>query len=47
VAKRWKKRPPGSNWGEFGDDDTLGRMNLLTDARRLAALKEVTAGRAF
>ena len=47
MARRWKKRPPGSNWGEFGDEDTLGRMNLLTAERRLRALKEVRTGRAF
>jgi len=27
---RWQHRPDGSNWGEFGEDDQLGRMNLLT-----------------
>jgi len=47
MPKRWKKRPPGSNWGEFGDDDPLGRMNLLTAERRLAALTEVKTGHAF
>jgi kynurenine formamidase len=47
MAKRWKNRPQGSNWGEFGDEDTLGRMNLVTAQRRLAALKEVKTGQAF
>jgi hypothetical protein len=47
MAKRWKRRPEGSNWGEFGDDDERGRMNLLTDAVRLRALREVRTGRAF
>ena len=47
MTKRWKKRPEGSNWGEFGDDDQRGRMNLLTDERRLRAVKEARAGRAF
>ena len=27
MTKRWKNRPAGSNWGEFGDDDQHGRMN--------------------
>ena len=27
---RWKQRPPGSNWGDFGPDDQQGRMNLIT-----------------
>jgi kynurenine formamidase len=45
--KRWTHRPPGSNWGDFGDDDELGRINLLTPERVLAAVKEVRAGRVF
>ena len=30
VTKRWRRRPDGSNWGDFGDDDQRGRLNLLT-----------------
>lgn len=45
--KRWQQRPEGSNWGDFGDDDQIGRMNLLTSERRLAAIREVSEGRAF
>jgi hypothetical protein len=45
--KRWIQRPPGSNWGDFGDDDELGRINLLTPERVLAAVREVQAGRVF
>ncbi|VTU36489.1 Putative cyclase [Variovorax sp. PBS-H4] len=44
---RWKQRPEGSNWGDFGPDDQVGRMNLVTPARRLAAVREVTEGIAF
>ena len=29
---RWTQRPAGSTWGDFGPDDQLGRLNLLTDA---------------
>jgi len=47
MAKRWKDRPEGSNWGEFGDDDQRGRMNLITAEKRLAALKEVKTGQVF
>jgi len=47
MAKRWQKRPDGSNWGEFGDDDQRGRLNLLTAERRLRALKEVRTGEVF
>ena len=44
---RWIKRPEGSNWGDFGEDDQIGRMNLLTPKRRLAAMAEVREGIAF
>ena len=44
---RWTNRPEGSNWGDFGVDDQIGRMNLVTPARRLAAVREVTEGIAF
>jgi len=44
---RWKKRPQGSNWGEFGDDDQIGRFNLLTPQRRLAGLREAREGVVF
>ena len=26
---RWRQRPAGSNWGDFGPDDQLGRTNLI------------------
>jgi kynurenine formamidase len=44
---RWRQRPEGSNWGDFGPDDQLGRLNLITPARRQAALAEAQAGLAF
>jgi hypothetical protein len=44
---RWKNRPEGSNWGDFGADDQRGKMNLLTPAIRLAAMLEVREGIAF
>ena len=44
---RWKHRPSGSNWGEFGEDDQIGRLNLLTPERRLAAIREVREGCVF
>ena len=47
MSKRWKNRPEGSNWGEFGDDDQYGRMNLVTPERRLRALEEVRTGQVF
>ena len=47
MSKRWKVRPEGSNWGEFGPDDQLGRLNILTAERVLEAVKEVRTGRTF
>lgn len=44
---RWKVRPEGSNWGDFGPDDQIGRMNLLTPETRLRAVREVEHGIAF
>lgn len=45
--KRWVNRPEGSNWGDFGDDDRIGRLNLITPDRVLAAVREVRTGRSF
>lgn len=47
MAKRWKQRPEGSNWGDFGEDDELGRINLLTPDKVLQAAKEIQTGRTF
>jgi hypothetical protein len=44
---RWTVRPEGSNWGDFGDDDQIGRLNLITPAVRRAAAAEVREGIAF
>lgn len=44
---RWTIRPDGSNWGDFGPDDQLGRLNLVTPERRKAAALEVREGLAF
>lgn len=45
--KRWKKRPDGSNWGDFGVDDQLGRVNLLTAEQVLKGVREVRVGQVF
>lgn len=47
MTRRWKKRPAGSNWGDFGDADQLGRLNLLTPERTKRAMQEVRDGRSF
>lgn len=44
---RWKHRPPGSTWGDFGPDDQLGRLNLLTPDKVLQGIAEVREGRNF
>ena len=44
---RWSRRPPLSNWGEFGADDQLGRLNLITPECVLRAIREVRTGRSF
>jgi len=47
VTKRWNKRPEGSTWGDWGDDDQKGRLNLLTPDRVKAAAAEVRDGKSF
>jgi hypothetical protein len=44
---RWKRRPPGSTWGDFGADDQLGRLNLITQKKVLEGIAEVKEGRSF
>ena len=47
APRRWMVRPEGSNWGDFGADDQIGRLNLVTPAIRRAAAQEVQEGIAF
>lgn len=44
---RWIKRPDGANWGAFGPDDQIGRLNLLTPDRLRRARDEIITGEAF
>ena len=44
---RWKHRPSGSTWGDFGPDDQAGRMNLLTPEKVRQGVAEVKEGRTF
>ena len=44
---RWKNRPAGSNWGDFGPDDQRGRMNWVTKEKVLQGVAEVKEGRTF
>ena len=47
TTRRWVNRPAGSNWGDFGDDDQLGRLNLIGPQQVRAAAAEVREGRTF
>ena len=47
MERKWKQRPPGSNWGEFGPDDQLGRLNYLTEENTLKAAREIRTGKRF
>lgn len=44
---RWVRRPDGANWGDFGADDQLGRLNLIGREQRLAAAREIQSGESF
>lgn len=46
-TRRWVQRPPGSTWGDFGPDDQLGRLNLLTPEKVRQGVAEVRDGRSF
>lgn len=47
MDKRWIKRPEGSNWGEFGEDDQCGRLNLIDEKKVLQGIAEVKVGKTF
>jgi kynurenine formamidase len=47
MSQRWKNRPEGSNWGDFGPDDQLGRLNLLTPDKVKQGISEVREGLNF
>ena len=47
MTNRWTQRPAGSTWGDWGEDDELGRINLLTPAKVLEGVREVEAGISF
>jgi hypothetical protein len=47
ASARWKRRPPGSTWGDFGPDDQLGRLNLVDRRKVLQGIAEVKEGRTF
>ena len=47
MTNRWKHKPPGSNWGEFGPHDQRGRMNYVTREKVLQGIAEVKEGVTF
>jgi len=47
TTPRWRRRPEGATWGDFGPDDELGRLNLITAEKVRAAVAEVKEGRTF
>ena len=47
MTKRWAHRPEGSTWGDWGEDDELGRINLITSEKVLEGVREVRAGKSF
>jgi kynurenine formamidase len=47
MAKRWKVRPQHSTWGDWGENDQLGRLNLITPEKVLQGVREVKEGKTF
>jgi kynurenine formamidase len=47
MTERYTIRPPGSNWGEFGPDDQIGRLNYITPQKVLEGVAEVKVGKTF
>lgn len=46
-SARWTVRPEGSTWGDFGPDDHLGRLNLITPETVLRGAAEIREGLSF
>ena len=47
MLPRYQQRPDGSNWGDFGPDDQLGHLNLITEEQVLKGAREIRAGKTF
>ncbi|TVR41922.1 MAG: cyclase family protein [Cryomorphaceae bacterium] len=47
MNPRWTQRPEGSTWGDWGPDDQLGRLNLITPEKVRQAVAEVREGLTF
>lgn len=47
MTRRWKVRPQNSTWGDWGENDQLGRLNLITPDKVLQGVREVKEGKTF
>ena len=47
MAKRWKIRPEHATWVDWGEDDQLGRVNLITSEKVKQGIAEVKEGKTF
>lgn len=45
--QRWIRRPADSNWGDFGPDDQIGRLNLIGVEQVRRGIAEVREGLRF
>ena len=45
--ERWKNRPDGSTWGDYGPNDQLGRLNEITAEKVQQGVAEVRTGQTF
>lgn len=47
MENRWKTRPEHATWGDWGEDDQLGRLNLITPEKVKQGVAEVKEGKTF
>jgi kynurenine formamidase len=47
MNMRWKQRPEGSTWGDWGENDQCGRLNLIGPEQVRKGIAEVKIGRTF
>ncbi|WP_407525463.1 cyclase family protein [Methylobacterium oryzisoli] len=47
MSLRWRRRPEGSTWGDWGPEDEIGRLNLLTPEKVRQGVAEVREGLTF